>query len=75
VNGRKNQNAETPRFSFYHFSASRRLGVENRFSIHSYQICSMLFEITCGAARRRLIIRSARERAGNPKYKLCAEEP
>jgi hypothetical protein len=30
---------QTPKFSFYHFSASRHLGVENCFSIHSHQIC------------------------------------
>jgi hypothetical protein len=30
----------TQSFSFYHFSASRRLGVENCFSIRSHHICS-----------------------------------
>jgi hypothetical protein len=31
---------QTPGFSFYLFSASLRLGVENCFSIPSHQICS-----------------------------------
>jgi hypothetical protein len=31
---------QTQGFSFHHFSASRRLCVENCFSIHSHQICS-----------------------------------